>query len=132
VDACSQVLLLDSHGGAKHVDAEVLVNGRWIVVDAAFRTILRGADGSALTRDQLASPAVFSVATRNIPKYDPSYSFERTAHVRIARLGFLGTPIRKVLDFLLPRWQDSSAISLMMERESLAAMISGNRSSACR
>jgi hypothetical protein len=114
-------LLLDSHRGAEHVDAEVPVHGRWIVVDAAFRAILRGADGSALTRDQrrqLCFPPQSKIFPSTI-----SYSFERTAHVRIARLGFLGTPIRKVLDFLLPRWQDWSAISLMMEREALAAMI---------
>src|SRR5262250_2634519 len=86
--AVRRLLLLDSSSRTKHVDAEVLVNGRWIVVDPAFRVILRSPDGQALTRDQLAIPATFSVATRNIPHYDPRYSFERTAHVRLARLGF--------------------------------------------
>ena len=51
------------------------------------------------------------------------YSFERAAHVRTARLGLIGTLVQKVLDSLLPEWQDSVAISLLMERESLTAMI---------
>jgi hypothetical protein len=105
------------------VDAEVLVKGRWIVVDPGFRTILRTRDGNTLTRDQLASPAVFLAATQNIPRYDPSYSFERTTHVRTARLGLMGTPVQKILDSLLPQWQDSVAISLLMERESLASVV---------
>jgi hypothetical protein len=115
-------LLLDPSSRTKHVDAEVLVNGRWIVVDPAFRVILRSPNGQALTRDELAIPATFSAATRNIPHYDPRYSFERTAHVRLARLGFIGTRIQKALDSLIPGWDDSVTISLILERESLAAM----------
>jgi hypothetical protein len=101
----------------------VLLDERWIVVDPAFRVILRGADDKTLTRDPLANPAVFAVATRNIPKYDPNYTFENTAHVRMARVKLIGVPLRKVLHFLLPSWEDSPTISLIMERESLAAMI---------
>jgi hypothetical protein len=59
----------------------------------------------------------------NISGYDPKYNFERTTHVRTAPLGLMGTLVQKVLDSLLPEWQDSVAISLLMERESLAAMI---------
>ncbi len=118
-----RVLLLDPSRKAKHVDAEVLVNGHWIVVDPAFRTVLRGADGNTLTREQLANPVVFAAATRNIPKYDPSYTFESTAHVRTARAGIIGTPVRKALHFFLPGWEGSAMISLIVERESLAAMI---------
>jgi len=118
-----RLLLLDAKQRAKHVDAEVLVNGRWIVVDPAFRVILRGPDGKTLTRDELANPGVFAAATRNIPRYLPSYTFEKTAHVRIARAKFIGLPLRKALHFLLPGWEDSAAISLILERESLAATI---------
>ena len=60
-----RLLLLDSSLRTKHVDAEVLVNGRWMVVDPAFRVILRSPDGQALTRYELAIPAAFSAATRN-------------------------------------------------------------------
>jgi hypothetical protein len=66
---------------------------------------------------------VFLAATQNIPRYDPSYSFERTTHVRTARLGLIGTLVQKILDSLLPQWQDSVAISLLMERESLASVV---------
>ena len=118
-----RLLLLDANGRAKHVDAEVLLDGRWIVVDPAFRVILRGPDGNTLTRDQLANPAAFAAATRNVPKYDRDYSFEDTAHVRIARARFIGAPLSKTLHFLLPTWDDSTTISLIMERESLAATI---------
>lgn len=121
--ASRRLLLLDSYSGTKHVDAEVLVNSRWIVVDPAFRTILRSPEGGTLTRDQLANPAIFAAATRNIARYDPSYSFERTGHVRLARLGSIGGPIQKVLDFLIPGWDDSVTISLVMERQSFAATI---------
>jgi transglutaminase-like putative cysteine protease len=37
-----RLLLLDSRRMAKHVVAEVLVDGRWIVVDPSFRVIWRG------------------------------------------------------------------------------------------
>ena len=121
--AARRILLLDSHSGTKHVDAEVLVNRRWIVVDPAFRVILRSPEGATLTKDQLAVPAIFSSATQNIPRYDPSYSFERTAHVRVARLGLIGTLAQRALDSLIPGWDDSVTISLVMERQSLAAMI---------
>ena len=118
-----RLLLLDAKEQAKHVDAEVLLDGRWIVVDPAFRAILRGVDGKTLTRDQLTNPAIFATATRNIPKYDPNYTFEKTVHVRIARAKFIGVPLRKMLHFILPNWEDSAAISLILERESLAALI---------
>lgn len=121
--ATRRLLLLDSSMRAKHVDAEVLVKGRWIVVDPAFRTILRGPEGNTLTREELAVPLVFAAAIKSIPRYDPVYSFERTAHVRISRLGFIGPPVEKVLRFALPGWQDSAAVSLLMERESFAAMV---------
>src|SRR5215469_7250104 len=121
--AARRLLLLDSSLRTKHVDAEVLVNGRWIVVDPAFRVIFRSPDGQTLTRDQLAIPAAFAAATRNIPHYDPRYSFERTAHVRLARLGFIGTPIQKALDSLIPGWDNSVTITLILERESLAALV---------
>jgi len=121
--AARRLLLLDSRRSTKHVDAEVLVNGRWIVVDPVFGTILRSADGGLLTHDQLVDPAVFSSATQKIPKYDPDYTFESTSHVRLARIPIIGVPMRKALDFVVPGWEDSTTVSLLLERESLAAMV---------
>lgn len=117
-----RLLLLDSNGGTKHVDAEVWVDGRWIVVDPTFRVILRGLNGKMLTRRELANPAVFSAATRAIPGYDPSYSFERTEHIRLTGIPVIGRPVQRVLNSLIPAWQDSAEISLTFERESLLAL----------
>jgi hypothetical protein len=118
-----RLLLLNADRGTKHVDAEVFEDGRWVVVDPTFRVILRGDDGKTLTRRDLADPAVFSKATRNIPRYDPMYSFERTAHVRLAGLKYIGNASRSALNFLAPGWDNSVTISLVMERESLAVTI---------
>src|SRR5215470_14614305 len=38
-------------------------------------------------------------------------------------LGFIGTSIQKTLDSLIPGWDNSVTISLILERESLAAMV---------
>jgi hypothetical protein len=118
-----RLLLLDSRQMTKHVVAEVLIGGRWIVVDPAFRVILRGNDGSFLARRELANPVVLSAATKDIPGYRSDYTFDRTAHVRMARLIFVGLPLRGVLDRLLPSWQDSMALSLFLERESLTTLV---------
>ena len=86
-----RLLLLDSNRRTRHVVAEVLMDGRWIVVDPAFRTQLRGDDGQSLTREQLTEPGVLSSATATIPKYSSDYTYDMTAHVRLARIRFGGT-----------------------------------------
>lgn len=120
--AARRLLLLDQNRSTKHVDAEVFVNGRWIVVDPVFRTILRAND-RLLTRTDLQNPQTFSLAIQKIPRYDSDYSFEHTSHVRLARLPIIGGPARKMLNYLLPGWEDSATVSLLLERESLAAMV---------
>jgi len=117
-----RLLLLDSRRMAKHVVAEVLVDGRWIVVDPAFHVIWRGADGKLLTRAELADPAVFSAATRSVPQYRPEYTFERTSHVRLSRLYGIGRVLRSSLDRRLPGWEDSETLSLLLERRSLGTL----------
>ncbi len=121
--AVRRLLLLDSRRLTRHVVAEVLIDGRWIVVDPAFRTVLRGSDGGLLTREQLSDPVVFSAATGGIRGYDPNNTYDRTVHVRLSRLGLIGAPLRRILNGFLPGWEDSTAISLLMERESLATMV---------
>jgi hypothetical protein len=118
-----RLLLMDSQRFTKHVVAEVLIDGRWIVVDPAYRAIPRNSEGRLLTSRDLADPAVFSAATRNIPDYDSAYTFDHTAHVRVSRLRFVGLPLRKTLDILLPGWEDSTTVSLLLERSSLASMV---------
>jgi len=121
--ASRRLLLLDSHRGTKHVVAEVFVDGRWIVADPAFRTILRGKDGHALTKEELRDPAAFAAATSSIPGYSPEYTYDSTVHVRLARLGWARFPLRNTLNRLLPGWEDSTIVTLVMERESLATLV---------
>jgi len=118
-----RLLLLDSRQMTMHVVAEVLINGRWIVVDPAFRVIRRGSDRGLLTREQLTDPATFSSSTHGNRGYSPEYTFDRTVHVRLARLGLIARPLRGALNRFLPGWEDSTALSLLMERESLATMV---------
>ena len=62
-----RLLLVDSNMLTKHVVAEVLVDGRWIIVDPAYRLVLRDAQGHTLTREDLTDPKTFAEATQNIP-----------------------------------------------------------------
>src|SRR5215470_142486 len=55
-----RLLLLDATRNTKHVVAEVLINGRWIIVDPAYRIVMRDATGRMLTRSDLANPEVFA------------------------------------------------------------------------
>ncbi|MFZ3216173.1 MAG: hypothetical protein WA192_08955 [Candidatus Acidiferrales bacterium] len=118
-----RLLLLDSRMLTKHVVAEVLVDGRWIVVDPAYRRVLRDARGNTLTREQLTNPVTFAEATGNVPEYNPDYTFDRTIHVRIGRIHLLGIPIRRILDRFLPGWDESTTMTLLVERESFAAAV---------
>jgi hypothetical protein len=118
-----RVLLLDSRRLAKHVSAEVRVDGRWIVVDPAFRVILRGVDGKPLTREQLKDPTKFAAATKNIANYNSNYNYDLTTHIRLGRLRVVGRPLRAVLDGALPGWEDSTTTTLLAERESFALML---------
>src|SRR5215470_10425158 len=51
-----RLLLLSPDRRAKHVVAEVLLDGRWIVVDPTYRAVMRNAKGEMLTRKQLQNP----------------------------------------------------------------------------
>jgi hypothetical protein len=115
-----RLLLVNEKHLTKHVTAEVLVDGRWIVADPAYRLVFRGPDGSTLTREQLADPVVFAAATKNIHSYDPAYTFDHTLHIRMARLRIIGPPLRVALDYLVPGWEDSTTMTLLVERKSFA------------
>jgi hypothetical protein len=118
-----RLLLVDAHQMTKHVVAEVLVDGRWIVVDPSFRAVMRGTDGRALTREELADPATFAFATRNLLGYDPSYTYDHVVHIRLARLHIIGALLRRTLDRFAPGWEDTTSTTLLVERESFAAMV---------
>lgn len=116
-----RLLLLDANHSTVHVVAEVLINGRWIVVDPTFHKIFRGPDGSMLTSEQLTVPAVFQFATQNIPAYQPTYVFDRAVHIRLSGFGPVGRLIRD--KFGVPNWEGLPVLSLILERESLEMTI---------
>lgn len=118
-----RLLLLTPERTTKHVVAEVLIDGRWIVVDPSFRAVLRDRAGRALTRKELQNPATFADATRSLPNYPPDYNYERYAHVRLARLPLEGSRLRMLLESILPGWDETLDWSLFLERESFFFLV---------
>jgi hypothetical protein len=118
-----RLLLVDSRQMTKHVVAEVLVDGRWIIVDPSFRMVLRRPDGNTLTREELADPKIFQAATGHIHGYDSSYSYDHTVHIRLARIHVAGSLLRRILDRVVPGWEDTATMTLLVERESFAALV---------
>jgi hypothetical protein len=118
-----RLLLLDERNEAVHVTTELLIDGRWVVADAAFHTFMRDAHGRLLTKEELRVPQTFQEAISNIPGYDPTCGFDRTAHVRIERIPLLGRLFRKGLDRVDPDWDDSPFLSQVVSRYSLAQVV---------
>jgi hypothetical protein len=115
-----RLLLLSPDRTAKHVVAEVRLDGRWVIVDATYRVFMKDAHGRMLTRADLQDPRLFQEAVAQIPGYVTVYSYERVAHVRVGALPVLGPFLRRGLDAALPRWDESMDWSLLLERRSFA------------
>lgn len=113
-----RLLLLTPERNTKHVVAEVLVDGRWIIADPTYRMILRDAQGHTLTRKDLQNPTIFAQATGGIPGYLPIYDYKSFAHVRITRLPLDGLGLRYFLRKVYPSWDEDFDWSLLLERES--------------
>jgi hypothetical protein len=113
-----RLLLLSPDRKAKHVVAEVLIDRRWVIVDPTYRVIMKDAQGRFLTRKDLQDPTIFEQAVSAIPNYPRQYSYERFAHVRVARLPLDGLHLRKLLDAIYPGWDEAVDWSLLLERES--------------
>lgn len=113
-----RLLLLSPDRRAKHVVAEVLLDGRWIIVDPTYRVVMKNAKGEMLTRKQMQNPQTFAEATAAIPGYPPEYTYEKYAHVRVARLPLDGLRLRPLLDGIFPGWDEKLDWSLFLERES--------------
>lgn len=121
-----RLLLLDEQGmSTNHVVAEVLLDGRWIIVDPTFHTILKNSAGRFLTKEELARPEVFADATRSIPLYDASYNYEHTAFIHFARLPLLGRFLQVKLNPLLLEWQERINWTMFLERQSYSTFIVG-------
>jgi len=117
-----RLLLLTPQLEAKHVVAEVLVDGRWVIADPAYRVLLRDAEGRLLTRQELRDPAAFAEAISLVPNYPKEYTYEAYAHVRLTRLPMQGRPLRWILNNTFPRWEEGLDWSLLLERESFFAL----------
>ncbi len=81
---------------------------------------MKDANGRALTRADLQDPRLFHEAIAQIPGYAAAYSYERVAHIRVGALPVLGPFLRRVLDTVLPGWDESMDWSLLLERRSFA------------
>ncbi len=118
-----RLLLLAENRTSKHVVVEVLIDGRWVIVDPSYRTIFRLPNGSLVTRSELQYPAVFRAATQSIPNYPQTYTYESTVHVRMGRVPLIGRYLRKILNFIWPSWEESINWTLLVERESFAMLV---------
>jgi hypothetical protein len=120
-----RLLLLGPDWNTKHVVAEVHMGGGWFIVDPSFHTILRDTRGRLLTRLQLADPGILREATLYIPGYDPGYNYQRTTHIRLARIPLIGRFLPKILNSVLPHWEESINWTVMVERQSYAVLVTG-------
>jgi hypothetical protein len=113
-----RLLLLTPERTTKHVVAEVLLDGKWVIVDPTYRLVMKDKQGHLLTRRDLQDSAVFAEATSVIPNYPAVYNYTTFAHVRIAKLPLQGLHMRAVFDKIYPGWDEASDWSLLLERES--------------
>jgi hypothetical protein len=118
-----RLLLLGPDGRTKHVVAEVLLDQRWVIVDPAYRLIMRDAQGRLLTRKDLQDPQEFEQATSVVPNYPSAYSYEKFAHVRLARIPLQGLGLRRVLNSIYAGWDELVDWGLLLERESFLVLV---------
>src|SRR5258706_11546525 len=117
-----RLLLLSPDRNTKHVVAEVLLDGRWIVVDPTYRVVMGNARGETLTRKELQNPQTFAEAIARVPGYPAAYNYDQFAHVRVARPSLDGLRLRAVFDGIYPGWDEKVDLSLLLERESFFAL----------
>ena len=113
-----RLLLLSPDSTAKHVVAEVLINGRWVVVDPTYRVIMKDAEGRLLTHKELQDPAIFNQAISAVPNYAREYSYERVTHMRLSRLH-----LQRIIGAIYPGWEEKLDWSLLLERQSFFYLV---------
>ena len=118
-----RLLLLTADNNTKHVVAEVLIGERWIIVDPTYRVIMKDATGHYLTRKDLQVPSIFAQATSAVPNYPKEYTYDHFAHVRLARLPYVGSLARRLLSAAVPGWEEAVDWSLLLERESFFYLV---------
>jgi hypothetical protein len=117
--AVRRLLLLDTSGNTMHVVAEVQWGSKWIVVDPSHGIVFRDHLGRALAKEELRNPELFHDAISRIPTYDPKYTFDRTIHIHLERIPILGRGLRRLLDRLVPGWEESVNWSYLLENPAL-------------
>jgi hypothetical protein len=117
-----RLVLLDKNLEATHVVAEVRFRKRWVVVDPSFRAILHDANGQLLTAEDLRNPQVLTEATQKLGGYNVAYTYQHTTNVRWARLPLIGRGLQNLMDRHFPSWDDPIFWTLLVERESYAAV----------
>ena len=118
-----RLLLLTPDNNTKHVVAEVFIGERWIIVDPTYRVIMKDAAGHYLTRKDLQNPVVFAQAISVVPNYPRDYTYDHFAHVRLARVPYIGFGLRKMLGTIAPSWEEAVDWSLLLERESFFYLV---------
>ena len=113
-----RLLLLDQTGGARHVVAEVRWGKRWVVVDPSLGRVFEDDLGRALSKEDLHQPRIFADAISRMPGYRPTYSFDRTTHIRLERIPMLGALLRRVLNRVFPAWEDAFYWAYIVENPS--------------
>jgi len=119
-----RLLLLTPEGTTKHVVAEVYIDGRWAVVDPAYRLLMKDARGTLLTRKGLQNPETLREATSSLRDYPFEYSYERSAYVPLAELPFHAAGARKLVDWLLSDREQYFDWGLLLERRSFLYLFS--------
>jgi hypothetical protein len=118
-----RLLLLNEKRRSKHVVVEILIDDRWVIVDPSYHKIFRLPDGRTVTRTELQNSVIFQSVTQSIPDYPQSYTYERTAHIRLSRIPLIGRYLRRTLDSVWPSWEETINWTLLLERESFAMLI---------
>jgi hypothetical protein len=118
-----RLLLLTPDRNTKHVSAEVLLGEQWIVVDPTYRVIMKDAAGHYLTLKDMQDPAAFGQAVSAIPNYPRDYTYDHIAHVRLSRLPYVGSGLRRLLSAITPGWEQGIDWSLLLERESFFYLV---------
>lgn len=118
-----RLLLLDPSGSTMHVVAEVQWGDRWVVVNPQQGLVFRDQRGRGLSKEELRNPAVFHDAISRMPGYSPTYTFERTVHIRLARIPLLGNYMRRVLDRFVPGWEEATNWGYLPENPALLIIV---------
>jgi hypothetical protein len=118
-----RLLLLGPDDHVRHVVAEVLLDHRWVIVDPAFRILLKDSQGRPLTRKELKDPAVLREATLGLVNYLPDYNYENVAHVHLSRVPVVGRALKRALDSGGSGWEDAVDWTLLLERRSFFFLI---------